>query len=512
MNPAREALTLLACAGHLAIGALAAIYRARNPMAVPMMLLCADFFAFNAAPMAERMSPARGWAWLDAAASSMLAPLSIHLLLAFVGRRREFARTLAAAYLVHGLIAGVCALAFFPIGWARAFAHSSSWAFSVLASSMLFVGFALARVIPAHWRRNPDLLERTRTRVLLAAFATGMLLCPTELYADMGLPAPRLAHVGSLATAALFAVVTIRFRLFEREVSLLPALKAAVVGALSLAVYVAMFRYFASAYAMVVFGALTLGLGLVPALDDYVTTRTVERERARHMTTLGRFAAQMTHDLQNPMAAAKGAAQLLLRERGDDALSATQAEYVRLIHAQIERMSCVIEDYRRLGRFEPVPAPGDLAAAAAEVVAAQVNAAPEGVTLRLDAPAAVACCFDRDLVLRAIENLVRNAFEATRAGGGLVTVSAHDNGDGWADLQVRDTGEGMSPRVVEQALDDFFTTRPDGSGLGLSLVRRVAVAHGGRVVIDGAPGRGTVVTLRLAVEGPTRAVAGGRDR
>lgn len=500
-------LTLFACAGHLAVGALAASRGARSPMARPLALLCADFFAFNAAPFAERLAPARAWASLDSAASSMLAPLSVHLLLAFAGRRRSLAWLLRASYAVHGAIAGACALALLPVPWARAFARSPSWAVLVLASSLAFVGAALALVVPAHWRRHHDVLERARTRTLMAAFATGMLLCPTELLSDAGARVPRLADVGTLGTAVLFAVATLRFNLFEREVSRMLALKAAVVAGLSLAVCVATFRYLASPWAMAAFAAVTLAVGLLPAVRDVVETETVLRERERHLATLGRFSAQMAHDLQNPIAAARGAAQLLLRERGDGALSEAQASYVRLIQAQMDRMLHVVTDYRRLGRMEPDLGDGDLAELAAAVVAAQAGAAPEGVTVTLDAPASLPMRFDRDLLARALENLLRNAFEATRARGGAVTVRVRPDGDA-AELSVRDDGEGMSPRVAERAFDDFFTTRASGSGLGLALVRRVAEAHRGGARIESAEGEGTTVTLLLGGAAPPAARGG----
>ena len=62
---------------------------------------------------------------------------------------------------------------------------------------------------------------------------------------------------------------------------------------------------------------------------------------------------------------------------------------------------------------------------------------------------------------------------------------------------VEDTGAGMDARTRERAFDEFFTTKSAGSGLGLSFVRRVVEAHGGRVTISSEHGRGTVVRLRL---------------
>jgi signal transduction histidine kinase len=80
--------------------------------------------------------------------------------------------------------------------------------------------------------------------------------------------------------------------------------------------------------------------------------------------------------------------------------------------------------------------------------------------------------------------------------GGVITVRTGTADSGvW--LSVSDTGEGMDPRTRERAFDDFFTTRPGGSGLGLPFVRRVAEAHGGRVGLKSELSRGTEVRMLI---------------
>ena len=490
-------LTLAACAVHLALTVIVILRGARSPMALPLAALCVDFFAFNAADLAGHASPALGWKWLDSAAASMLTPLALHLFLAFVGRRREFWWVSLASYVVFGTIAAACALAFLPIPWAREFSGSAMWAVMVLVCAVPFVA-TLAWLTLVHWRRNRDLRERTRTRVVIAAYVILTLVGPTDLLADMGLAVPRLANVGTLTVTLLLGFIALRFDLFDRKVPALFAVNAVVAGVLTLFGYVVVFRYLASSHAMLVLGTLTATLALLPTLRDLATAQTIQRERVQSLATLGRFSAQMAHDLQNPLAAAKGAAQLLLRERGDRALSPDQADYVRLIVEQTERIARVVTDYRRLGRLEAGLAPGDLGAVASEVATAQSIAAPPGVTVRYEGEAAVPCHFDRDLIARALENLVRNAFEAMPEGGAVTLRAGRD--DPFVTVSVEDAGSGMSPRVVERALEDFFTTKASGSGLGLALVRRVAEAHGGRVAIDSAEGRGTTVTLRLRAD------------
>ena len=102
---------------------------------------------------------------------------------------------------------------------------------------------------------------------------------------------------------------------------------------------------------------------------------------------------------------------------------------------------------------------------------------------------------DRDLLARAIENLLRNAIEAM-PGGGTVTVSTARAAVG-VRVEVRDSGPGMDAVTRERALEGFFTTKASGSGMGLAFASRVARAHGGTLSVSSRPGQGTAVEIGL---------------
>jgi signal transduction histidine kinase len=99
---------------------------------------------------------------------------------------------------------------------------------------------------------------------------------------------------------------------------------------------------------------------------------------------------------------------------------------------------------------------------------------------------------------RILDNLVTNAVQSLSGDGGSVTVSSERRGR-VIRLVVADTGSGMTPEQLDRALRGFFTTKAHGTGLGLSVVRRLVADHGGEVHIDTTPRRGTTVIVELPV-------------
>ncbi len=98
----------------------------------------------------------------------------------------------------------------------------------------------------------------------------------------------------------------------------------------------------------------------------------------------------------------------------------------------------------------------------------------------------------------ALLNLLLNALQATPAGGTVEIAAARDGAQ--LSIEIRDSGEGVAPERIERVFDVFFTTREGGTGLGLPIARRIIDEHGGSLVLESAPGRGTVA--RILLPGP----------
>ena len=157
-------------------------------------------------------------------------------------------------------------------------------------------------------------------------------------------------------------------------------------------------------------------------------------------------------------------------------------------------------DYARQARLEVHPvALGPLAQEVAALVAGEAEA--RSVRLVVEADGAPVAAADPEKLRRAILNVLRNAVQATPAGG-LVSVLAYE-ASGRSRLRIRDTGAGMTPDVLDKIFDAFYTTKERGTGLGLALVQKIVDSHGGRIDVESAPGAGSVFTFHLPRPDPT---------
>ena len=489
-------ISLGACAGLLALAGLALVRVGRSVLALPLSVLCIALSTWNFADFALAHSGGPGWRFIATAAALMSAPSALHFILSFVGERRRLAAAMFSAYGVFGVLAATAVAGLGSTRVAEA-VGSRGFVLTVLAftAPLLLGGFSL---LTQHLRREVRATERTRASLMLTGLALLVTLLGTDLVAVLGQEVPRLGNLGTLLGLPAIAVVALRLRLFGQELSNVHAMYALLLALMGVLAYLAIFQLFAAQYGALVVGTAAVTLTLLAIMRRGVIAFVAQRERLEQMATLGRFSAQMAHDLKNPIAALKGAAQFLKVEHSQGQPWDDKGEFLDLLLEQVERLDRVVSTYQRLGRVEPLKQPLDLNQLAASVLSLQTfTGRPEVEIQRELATDLPRCTGDWDLLANAVENLVRNAFEAMQRGG-TMTLRTRLDGTGVA-LSVEDTGEGMNARTRERAFDDFYTTKATGSGLGLAFVRRVVEAHGGEVTLTSHEGRGTTVTLRLPV-------------
>lgn len=487
-----DRLTLGSSIVFLALAGLSAMRARREPLALALGALYLDLFAYDLLDLIANNARDEGPPkWLNAASACLAVPLAFSVVATFVGERRRLRVFSRALFAYFGCLAAGCLVPFvFPsFAW---FPLSATWAYLVALG--LVVGLAHAILLLVRHLRSCAEDEHPSATLVLAAFVFGVGGCGTDVFAIAGLPVPKLAAWGLLGSGVLLAAGTLRFQLV-RGLTLRALVTSIAIAVAGIVAQLAMVRYFSANLALLVLSSVVVTLAVWGALR-HISGLFAERDaRLRYHATLGRLAAQMAHDVRNPLAAVRGSAEFLLEERARGRSVDPHDAYLTLILEQADRIGRVVEDYQRLGRAEAVPSRLDAVRLLRDVVEAQRLAVGEGVRIELVADEAVAVMADGGLVASAVENLVRNAAEAMPAGGavrvGLLVRPP------LAVVFVEDDGPGMDATTREAALDDFFTTKATGSGLGLSFVRRVAEAHGTRVRLTSAPAKGTRVELAL---------------
>ena len=480
-------MSLFAAIGHLSLAVTALVSGRRSALARPLAALCFALFGWNFATLAEHVIGGPTFAVLDSAFTALSPPLVLEVVLCFVGqvRRQRVARTLV--WLVFGGLAALSLLGVVSAELAT-WIDSPRWAAVFLVGWVPTLAFDLF-VLVRHLHGASDPAEKARTRTVLAAVAIGATFSTSDVARGLGLPLPYLASIGTLIAAALLMTCTVRFALFDRNVSTrTTAYVLGMIGAFVVA-YLVLFRVFAGSLAAQAFVSAIVTLLVVAVARELGIALAESRERVQRLAVLGRFSAQMAHDLRSPLTALLGAVDVL-EGTGEEA-TATKKELLELAVAQARRISAIVDRYDRMGRIEPrltLVRVNDVARAVA-----RAHALPEA-SLRLDA-GDPECEADRDLLESAVENVVRNAVEATTS---LADVTIETLAEPAAlVIRVTDRGTGMDARQRERAFEDFFTTKASGSGLGLAFTKRVLVAHGGDVTLTSNSGRGTTVELRL---------------
>jgi PAS domain S-box-containing protein len=218
--------------------------------------------------------------------------------------------------------------------------------------------------------------------------------------------------------------------------------------------------------------------------------------RSERLSAIGEMAARVAHEIRNPLVAIGGFARsLLLRSAEQD--SSTR-ESLEIIVNEVRRLESIVREVLEFSRPAP-PKIGSVclrrvAEEALDLLSWELDHA--GVVGRVEeAPGTPAAAADGDQIFQAVINLLRNGVHAMPEGGELV-VSLRGVPYG-VEMAIVDTGVGMTEDVLAHALEPFFTTKTNGSGLGLTIAAQIAGDHKGEVRIESREGEGTTVALRL---------------
>ncbi len=253
------------------------------------------------------------------------------------------------------------------------------------------------------------------------------------------------------------------------------------------------------------------------------------------LAALGEMAAHVVHEIRNPLVSIGGFARRLVRRLLD---REPEGQYARIIAREVERLERIVRDVQGLAReLRPARVETDLHTLLQDcTVLFAERISKQGVELRMElTERASVLSLDPVQVKQAVVNLVANALEAMPAGGTLTIATrtvreaggppvesstgppggaepagaegwtargidrppGRPPGEEWVEISVGDTGGGIPEAILGEVFNPFFTTKEAGTGLGLTLVRRIARAHGGEVRVENRPGHGVTFRMRL---------------
>jgi signal transduction histidine kinase len=218
-------------------------------------------------------------------------------------------------------------------------------------------------------------------------------------------------------------------------------------------------------------------------------------EQARALTA---FSGEIAHELKNPLSSIKGLAALMAPEQ-----AGKNAERLAVLRREVDRMQTILAEFLDFSRpIGPLARESvDLAELCRSVVAlheGQLRANALGA--HVEAAAQVSAPCDSRKVKQALINLLQNAIEASPRGSEL-RIELVD-ADGCARVRLCDRGAGLDASISAHAFDPGATTKPQGSGLGLTVARALARQHGGELTLSNRDGGGCVAELSLPKVAP----------
>ncbi len=237
--------------------------------------------------------------------------------------------------------------------------------------------------------------------------------------------------------------------------------------------------------------------GEVLLIRDLTQVKRLEKELQRNerLAALGKMAAGVAHELRNPLSSIKGLAVLL---KANFPVPGNEAETADILVKEVERLN------RGIGELLDYAKPGQLrreAASIQEIIGktvslVQVDAESYGISIHLetddDLPRVLV---DKDKMNQVFLNLFLNAIQAMEHGGELTVRT--ENEQGKIKIIIRDNGVGIEPENLSRVFDPYYTTKNDGTGLGLAMSAKIVEEHGGKIELSSIPGQYTEFRVLL---------------
>jgi two-component system sensor histidine kinase PilS (NtrC family) len=239
--------------------------------------------------------------------------------------------------------------------------------------------------------------------------------------------------------------------------------------------------------------------GLIGVCQDLSSIKQMEQRmrQADRLAAVGRLSANMAHEIRNPLASISGAVEALARDLPPDH---TRGQLVEIVLRESARLNQIVGDFLEYARPAPM--------AAIEINMAEIfdevllliehRTLPANLKVSREYGESLPTRADPQRLRQAVWNLCLNAVQAMPDGGELrVGAQSLRERGGRLQISVTDTGQGIAETDLPHIFEPFFSTKPEGSGIGLALVYRVVEEHGGSIEVRSRVGEGTTFVLTL---------------
>jgi PAS domain S-box-containing protein len=240
-------------------------------------------------------------------------------------------------------------------------------------------------------------------------------------------------------------------------------------------------------------------IGSSAVLKDVTIFRNLEKQLAdaEHLATLGELSAGLAHEIKNPLAGIKGAIDIIR-----DSLPSVDPhrEILGDVLHEVNRIDKIVRDLLNYAKPKPASHSDIHFPELVQRIAAMARQSSkiESLSIRIEQSNTIpGFTGDETQLEQVLLNLLLNAQNALRAGGSIVVRLHHDNEEMITRLEVEDNGSGMAEEIRRKIFQPFFTTRVDGTGLGLATCLKNVQYHGGSIDVRSEPGRGTKFTVSI---------------
>jgi two-component system sensor histidine kinase HydH len=499
MSGIPEFLYFAAAAGTLFLANLVAFRARRARGALPIALLCVSLFLWDFGQGALLHYGQPYWSVIRLIGSSAAPGFLWHFVLVFTGRDRSHRVWLYAMYALTGVFAaGTAAALVSP--FCAAFVQSGTW--NLVYLGVFFPIFlASFRLVFLRAREVQTPVERNAANFVAFGIGVAVIMGFTELVHRFIPSMWALGHVGSFLCTLVLAVAILRHRLLDSQAPvrtffffLLLTASAVVVVAL---VSVRLPERVRPAFVLGAV-ALTTLLTLYRTLFIRLYEQAGRRQR---LALIGTMAAGVAHEIRNPLASIKGAAQFVQKDLETTPGKEEAKDYLKLLVGEVDRLNGVVESFLTYARpVDPRRQDVVLETFFRDLLRLQSASLPPSIKLVTvfdpDLPIVRA---DPALLTNALTNAIRNAVEVMPEGGTLtvrtsVVASALRS---WLAIEVEDTGPGIARGDIDRIFQPFFTTKTKGTGLGLAISLRILEAHGGDITVENVEPHGCRFTFFL---------------